>query len=164
MATKQIKVRRFSVTTSKSFRDVVAGLESRIGHPDMNMLRKNIAAAQTESELEKVVQSATGHFGLMEFARFDLGEVLRKELGARAPQYLRFVLGNPVIMKQMVKYVPDAGSYALVIILIDERADGVHISYDEMASLLAPYGSPEALQAATDPDTKTEALLTAAAG
>ena len=41
-----------------------------------------------------------------------------------------------------------SGSYILVTILIDERADGVHISYDKMASLLAPYGSPEALNVA----------------
>ena len=44
-------------------------------------------------------------------------------------------------MKEMAKTVPDAASYAPVTILIDERADGVHLSYDSMASLLAPYGS-----------------------
>jgi hypothetical protein len=44
MATRQINVQRFSVTTSKSCKDVVAGLESKIGHPDV---RKNISAAQT---------------------------------------------------------------------------------------------------------------------
>ena len=42
-------------------------------------------------------------------------------------------------MKEMAKQVPDAGSYAPVTVLVDERADGVHISYDRMASLLAPY-------------------------
>jgi hypothetical protein len=78
MATKQIKVQRFSITTSKSFKDVLAGLESRIGHPDMMAFRKNISAAQTDSELEKVVQGATGSSDLMEFTRFDLGEVFAK--------------------------------------------------------------------------------------
>ncbi len=66
-------------------------------------------------------------------------------------------------MKQMVKHVPDAASYAPVTILIDERPDGVHLSYDRMASFLAPYGSPEALRIAQDLDSKVEALLTAAA-
>jgi hypothetical protein len=47
--------------------------------------------------------------------------------------------------------------------LIDERADGVHLSYDRMASYLAPYGSTEALKVAQDLDTKIETLLTAAA-
>jgi uncharacterized protein (DUF302 family) len=164
MATKQINMQRFSVTTSKSFKDVVAGLESKIGHPDMMAFPKNISAAQTDSELEKVVQVATGSSGLMEFTRFDLGEVLRKELGSRAPQSLRLVVGNPMIMKQMVKFVPDAGSCAPVTILVDARPDGVRISYNETASLLTPYGNAEALQVAKDLDIKVENMLTSAAG
>jgi hypothetical protein len=41
--------------------------------------------------------------------------------------------------------------------------DGVHLSYDRMASFLAPYGRPEALAIAQDLDSKVEALLAAAA-
>jgi hypothetical protein len=44
---------------------------------------------------------------------------------------IRFVIGNPLIMKEMAKRVPDAGSYAPVTILIDERPDGVHLSTTE---------------------------------
>ena len=43
-------------------------------------------------------------------------------------------------MSQMVQHVPDAGSYAPVTILIDQRPDGVYLSYDRMATFLAPYG------------------------
>ena len=67
---------------------------------------------------------------------------------------LRLVVGNPLIMKEMAKTVPDAASYAPVTILIDERADGVHLSYDSMASLIAPYGSDAALVVARDLDAK----------
>jgi hypothetical protein len=38
----------------------------------------------------------------------------------------------------MVKHLPDADSYAPITILIDARPDGVHLSYDRTASLLAP--------------------------
>ena len=48
-------------------------------------------------------------------------------------------------------------------ILVDERADGVHVSYDSMASLLAPYGSESALAVARDLDTKIESLIESAA-
>ena len=99
----------------------------------------------------------------MEFTRFDLGEVVHKERGPGAPRILRLVVGNPLIMKQMVERVPDAGSYAPVTILIDERPDGVHLSYDTMASFLTSDGSPEAMKVAQDLDSKVEALLTAAA-
>ena len=77
---------------------------------------------------------------------------------------MRLVIGNPLIMKQMVVHVPDAASYAPVTILIDERADGVHLSYDRMASFLASYGNEEALKVARDLDSKIEALMTKAAG
>jgi len=49
-------------------------------------------------------------------------------------EFFRFVIGNPLIMKEMAKDVPDAGSHAPVTVLIDKRPDGVHTSYDRMAS------------------------------
>ena len=87
---------------------------------------------------DKLVHGAVGPSDLMEFTRFDLGEVLRKRNGAAAPRGVRFVVGNPIIMSQMVEHVPD--SYAPVTVLIDQRPDGVYLSYDRMASFLAPYG------------------------
>lgn len=66
-------------------------------------------------------------------------------------------------MKEMAKHVPDAGSYAPVTVLVDERADGVHISYDKMVSLLAPYGDRDALRVARDLDAKVENVLRQAA-
>ena len=161
--TKQITVERFSVASSQSFETIVGRIEREIGHPEMSAFGKNIAAARTLEDLEAVVQQARGPTGLMEFVRFDIGGILRKEQGASARQSLRLVMGNPLIMKEMAKHVPDAGSYAPVTVLIDQRADGVHLSYDRMASLLAAYGNSEALKVARDLDSKVEALLTKAA-
>jgi uncharacterized protein (DUF302 family) len=164
MATKEIKVQRLSVKSSKAFHDVVTAFEAAIGHPDMNLFSKNVAAAKTFAEVEAIVHEAAGTSGLMEFTRMNLGAVLRKRTGTAARQSLRFIVGNPVIMSRMLQHVPDAGSYAPVTILIDERPDGVHLTYDTMASLLAPYENSEALEVARDLDLKVEALLTAAAG
>ena len=163
MGIKQIAVQRFSVTSSKSFGDIVAVLDAAIGHPDMNLFRRDVTAAKTYAELEDIVRKAVGSSDLMEFTRFDLGEILRKEQGTSLPRSLRLVAGNPLIMKQMVKHLPDAGSYAPVTILIDERPDGVHLSYDRMASLLAPYESAEALSVARELGSKVETLLNRAA-
>jgi len=161
--TRRIEVERFSVVSSKAFDDVVAAVEAKIGHPDMGALRRGITAAQNEAELKKVVESAVGPSAIMEFARYDLGEVLQKENGTKRPRIVRLVMGNPLIMKEMVKYVPDAGSYAPVTVLIDERADGVHLSYDRMASFLAPYENAQATKVARELDAKIESLLVAAA-
>jgi uncharacterized protein (DUF302 family) len=142
---------------------VVARIDEQIGHPDMTAFHKSFSAAQNEAEMEKVVKPVTQPNGIMEFTRFDLGEVLRKESGASTPRILRIVAGNPLIMKEMVKHVSDAGSYAPVTILIVERPDSVRISYDRMASYLAPYGNSDALKVARDLDAKIERILTEAA-
>ena len=86
-----------------------------------------------------------------------------KERGGQGPKTLRLVVGNPLIMKEMAKHVPDAGSYAPVTVLVDERSDGVHLSYDRMASLLAPYENSDALGVARNLDAKVEDLLRQAA-
>ena len=99
----------------------------------------------------------------MLFAEFDHGAVVRKGTGRATPRMIRFVMGNPLIMRQMAEHVPDAGSYAPVTILIDERPDGVHLSYDRMASFLAPYQNAAALNVARELDAKVEALLASAA-
>jgi uncharacterized protein (DUF302 family) len=99
----------------------------------------------------------------MEFARFDQGEVLRKELGENGPRMLRLLVGNPLTMRKMAKHIHDAGSYAPVTILIDERPDGVHVSYDRMASFLAPYEESAAIQVAKDLDATVESVLVNAA-
>jgi uncharacterized protein (DUF302 family) len=164
MTTRNIDVQRLTVTSSRSFAEVLARLESKIGHPDMSKFRTDISAATNDADLQRVVHSAVGPADLMEFSRLNFGEVLEKELGPKAPRSMRLLVGNPLIMKQMVKSVPDAGSYAPVTILIDERADGVHLSYDTMASYLATYENPDALQVARDLDSKVKALLAEAAG
>ena len=68
------------------------------------------------------------------------------------------------MMKEMAKHVPDAGSYAPVKILIDERADGVRLSHDRMASLLAPYGNPMPWKWPANWTPKSKIFLQKAAG
>jgi uncharacterized protein (DUF302 family) len=164
MIIKKVEIERVSLTSSKPFDVVVASIKAAVGQPDMAKFRQTTMNAQSFAELERAVQEGLGQTGLMLFMEFDLGAILRRESGLETPKIMRFVIGNPLIMKEMVKHVHDAGSYAPVTILVDERGDGVHLSYDKMASLLAPYGSPRALSVARDLDMKIESLLRDAAG
>jgi uncharacterized protein (DUF302 family) len=163
ISTRRINVERVIVTSRKSVQSVLSKFDAAVGHPDIEEFWKRVTAAKTRSEIEKVVQSVLGPSGFMEFARFDHGGVVHKEESGDYPRVFRLVIGNPLIMREMVKHVPDAGSYAPVTILIDERPDGVHISYDRMASFLAPYENAQALKVAKDLDAKVEALLASAA-
>ena len=163
MATRDVVVQRFCTVSFRPFRDVVEALHRVLGHPDIAAFSSSMAAAKNYAELETIVEDAVGSSGFIEFARFDIGAILRKRSGAPTPQIVRFVLGNPIILSQMARYVPDTGSYAPVTVLIDERPDGVHLSYDRMASCLAAYGNFEALRVARELDARVEAMLMDAA-
>jgi uncharacterized protein (DUF302 family) len=163
MATKQISVERFSITSAKPFGEVVKALEGSVGHPNMSSFMGDVVSAKSFADLERLINNATGASGLMQFMRFDLGEMVRKDRGDKAQSSVRYLIGNPLIMKQMLERAPDAGSYAPVTILVDERTDGVRLSYDRMGSFLAPYGNDEALKVARDLDAKIEAVLAKAA-
>jgi len=169
MPVNQIAVERWSLVSPKPFAEIVEALDALLGHPEMREFGMNVMKAGSWQELEHVVRAAIGRSGFMEFARFNLGQILSKdhgagEQGAAAPKILRLVIGNPLIMKKMAEHVHDAASYAPVTILVDERVDGVHLSYDLMASYLLPYGNLSALKVAGELDAKVKALLTAAAG
>ncbi len=161
---RKIEVERFTLSSSKSFDEVVAALNSAVGHPDMAEFWKSTHQAQSDAELQNTIEKGLGRTGLMLFVEFDHGAVVRSGTNRATPRMIRFVIGNPLIMREMAKHVPDAGSYAPVTVLVDERVDGVHLSYDRMASFLAPYNNSEALKVARDLDKKVEALLSSAAG
>ena len=130
----KIEVERFSLITSKPFDEVVAGVNAGIGHPDMAEFARSTHEARSFADLKSAVEKGLSQAGLILFMQLDHGAVLRKETGRDTPRMIRFIIGNPLFMKEMAKYVPDAGSYAPVRVLVDERVDGVHLSYDKMES------------------------------
>src|SRR5580704_10184803 len=163
MPVRKVEVERFSLTTSKPFESVVSALKAGIGQLDLAAFANASKSQGTFAELEQVINRNMGKTGLMLFLEFDHGAVIRKETGLEKPKIVRLVIGNPLVMKEMAKHVPDAGSYAPVTVLVDERGDGVHLSYDRMASFLAPYENLDALKVARELDAKVEKLLNDAA-
>jgi uncharacterized protein (DUF302 family) len=161
---RKVEIERFSVTSSKLFDEVLTAITAALGHPDMVDFWRSTDRTRSVTELESTVQRVLGKTGLMSFAQFDHGAIVRKATDHDTPRIVRFLIGNPLTMKAMATHVPDAGSYAPATVLVDERPDGVHVSYDRMASLLAPYGSADALEVARNLDAKFDDLLRQAAG
>lgn len=164
MSIMRVEIERFSVTTARTFEAVVTALKAGIGRLDLDAFAKESKGPGSFAELENVISRDMGRTGLMLFLELDHGAVLRKETGLQQPRMVRFVIGNPLVMRKMAKHVPDAGSYAPVTVLVDERPDGVHLSYDRMTSFLAPYGNSDASKIAQQLDLKVETLLIEAAG
>ena len=160
---RKVEMERFTVISARPFEEVVAAIKTSIGNPNTAEFWKSMQEAKSAAELNTAIQRVLGKTGLILFLEFDHGMVIRKGTEQHTSKMIRLVIGNPLIMKEMAKRIPDAGSYAPATVLADERADGVHISYDRMASLLAPYGNPDALKVARDLDAKVEHLLRQAA-
>ena len=160
---RKVEMERFSVTSSNPFDVVVRAIKASIGHPNMAELRQATQRTTSVAELGAAIQPVLWESGLMQFVEFDHGMVVRKGTENRTSRIIRLVVGNPLITKEMAKHVPDAGSYTPATVLVDERADGVHISYDRMAGLLAPYENRDALRVARDLDAKVEDVLREAA-
>jgi len=163
MTTKQLKVERICYITRKPFSEVLKVLDAGVGHPNMEELRREIFKAGTVAEVDEIMRSCVGPSGLIEFLRLDHGQIIHKGVAGHVPGNVRLVVGNPSIMRRMTEHVPDAGSYAPVTILIDERPDGIHLSYDRMASFLESYENEDALKVAGELDAKVERLLASAA-
>ena len=109
ISTRRINVDRVTVTSRKSLQDVLAKFDAAVGHPNIEEFWKRMTAAKTNSEMEKVIQSALGPSGFMEFARLDHGGVVHKGESGDYAKVFRLIVGNPLIMREMVKHVPDAG-------------------------------------------------------
>src|SRR5260370_22843918 len=159
MHTSQVNVKRWSITSPKPFDVVVASVEKAIGRPNMIEFIANMTGATSFEEMQNVVHGSVSDIGLMEFMRLDHGAVLAKAGVDGNPKSVRLIMGNPLIMQSMTRLVPDAGPYAPVTVVIDQRPAGVHLSYDEMASFLGPHRNEEALESERDPAANVKRVL-----
>ena len=159
MTIKQLNIERVSYISQKPFSKVLEALDAALGHPKMDEMWQKLFKADTVADVEEIMRSCVGSSGLIEFMRFNHGDIVHKEKSGSKPGIVRLLVGNPSIMRRMAEHVPDAGSYAPVTILIDERSDGVHLTYDRMASFLATYENERALKVARELDAKVEGML-----
>jgi hypothetical protein len=160
-----VEVRRVTVTSTQPFDDVVAAVYAGLGRvPDFGQAVRDWYTARDRDEFDAAVEPMAGSTGLLEFISLDLGAVLAIRDPARSSRLLRIIAGNPVTMSKMTATMRDAGSYAPVTILIAERPDGVTLSYDRVASAIAPYAGNEASAIAEALDDSVLTLLRDAAG
>jgi uncharacterized protein (DUF302 family) len=164
----EVLMRRHVFDTERPFSAVLDGIFGGISRPDIEALFGKLAVSTSYEQFSSLVQEAQGSAGLMRFLQLDLDSALT--LDPRAPDWtgrrlVRLIAGNPVTMGQMTRHVADAGSYAPVTILIQERPDGgTRVAYDSVVSALAPYHDAAASQVAEQLDTEVLDLLRQATG
>jgi uncharacterized protein (DUF302 family) len=160
-----VPIQRVTVRSERPFDDVTAAVYAGLGMVEhFDGLIRRWSAAKDRAEFDAIVDPIAGSSGLIEFVSYNLGAVLAIRDPDHSRRMLRIVAGNPVTMSKMTATAPDAGSYAPVTILIMERDGGVTLSYDRVASAIAPYAGQDALDVATALDAAVLTLLRDAAG
>jgi len=166
MASEQVldvSMRRHVFDSERPFSSVLDGIFDGISQPDIGLLFSKLAASTSYEQYSALVREAQGSAGLMQFLQLDLDSVLT--LDPQAPGWtgrrlVRLIAGNPVTMGEMTRHVADAGSYAPVTILIQERpGGGTRVAYDTVASAIAPYHDAAASQVAEQLDAEVLGLL-----
>jgi uncharacterized protein (DUF302 family) len=159
----EVLMRRHVFDTERPFAAVLDGIFGGISQPDIGQLFSKLASSTSYEEFSSLVAQAQGSAGLMRFLQLDLEQALT--LDPQAPDWagrrlVRLIAGNPVTMGQMTRHVADAGSYAPVTILIQERPDGgTRVAYDSVASAIARYDDAAASEIAERLDTEVLVLL-----
>src|SRR5882672_3507390 len=133
MSIRRVEIERFSLTSSRPFEAVVAALKAGVGRLDLAEFARASKGPGTFADLKTVIERDLGRSGLMLFLELDHGAVLRKESGLNAPKSVRFVIGNPLIMKEMAKHFRAAESTPPVTFWEDDGPAGVIFSNKKMA-------------------------------
>jgi len=156
MPVEVIGVQRFTIRSSKQFDEVLQAIDASIGHPDTNVVMDGRSSANNEDQFQNVIDPAGGSSGVVEFSRIDLTPFIRFR------RSVRIIAGDPMVMCSMAGQIPEAAAYGTVAIQIDERADGVRLSYDRIAAHVEEYEDKFVVELARNLEKRIESLLTAA--
>jgi len=83
---RKIEIDRFSLTSSKPFDEVVAGVNAAIGHPNMTEFARSTHEARSFTELKNAVEKGLSTAGLMLFMQLDQGAVFERKWVAMYPK------------------------------------------------------------------------------
>jgi hypothetical protein len=163
-----VQIRRHVFDSERPFPDVLGAIFGGISQPDIEVLFGKLAASTSYEQFSSLVRQAQGSAGLIRFMELDLDHALTLDPQARdqaGRRLVRLIAGNPVTMGEMTRHVTDAGSYAPVTILIqDKPGGGTRVAYDTVASAIAPYHDAAATQVAQRLDAEVLELLRQATG
>ena len=163
-----VLVRRHVFDSERPFPDVLDAIFGGISQPDIEALFGELARSTSYEQFSSLVRQAQGSAGLIRFMELDLDRALTLDPQARdraGRRLVRLIAGNPVTMGEMTRHVADAGSYAPVTILVEEKpGGGTRVAYDTVASAIAPYRDAAASQVAQGLDAEVLELLHQATG
>jgi uncharacterized protein (DUF302 family) len=93
----------------------------------------------TWRDVKAHVDRTVGQSGFVALARLDQGALFR--LSGDPVQATLYLVGNPVIAREILAVEPAAGLYAPFRVAVYRDDIGAHVAYDQPSSLFASFGS-----------------------
>lgn len=152
-----------SVSTNKSFEEFTAAIEAIALKDQMDLagVEELVLASQSWDEFQDKLESKIGSRGLMTFNVIDHGSLMSLAFaGTKAKMY---VIGNPLIARQMLEQNLEVGLYVPLRMLVYEDREGrTQITYDRPSFLLGQFQNPKILAIAQMLDGKLEEIISRA--
>jgi uncharacterized protein (DUF302 family) len=156
MSSKTVAVQHVTITTTRSYDEVKASLEGRLGRLD-DVARDMLKRGELDALRERL-KGIAGEAGLAIHYVGPHGDWLALQ-GQRA-QICNYLIGNVLYAVQMTGLHPGAGLYApLRIVMYAGAGGGCVVEYDQPSTLFGQYGHPEIDKVAHILDDKLKALL-----
>ena len=156
MSSKTVAVQHVTITTTRSYDEVKARLESRLGRLD-DTARDLLRSGQLDALRERL-EGIAGDAGLAIHYVGPHGDWLA--LQGERRKICNYLIGNVLYAVQMTGIHPGAGLYAPLRIVIHANAQGgCVVEYDQPSTLFGQYGQPGIDKVAHILDDKLKTLL-----
>ena len=160
VSTSRVVVDHIRLTTAKPFDQVRTDFERQLGRFDADAYQ-SLAAGENAETARTRIEAMAGPSGLMVFAMYDHGSLLR--VTGLTRKALQYVIGNPLYAIQMTQHAIGASLYAPLRVLLYENDEGkTCVEYDRPSSLFGQFGDDRITQAALSLDQKLEDLAATA--
>ena len=148
------------LTTAKPFDQLRTDFERQLGRFDADA-STSLAAGENAETARTRIEAMAGPSGLMVFAIYDHGTLLR--VAGLTRRALQYVVGNPLTALQMTQHAIGAGLYAPLRVLLYENDEGkTCVEYDRPSSLFGQFGDDRIAEVASSLEQKLEDLTATA--
>lgn len=143
---------RLTYDSVADFNETRARLDERLPLLEPSLTAELVLSGARWTAVETVIQRTAGPTGLLALARLDSGALL--SLSRRPLDATLYLVGNPIIAREVTALEPGAALYAPFRVAIYQDANGVHVAYDQPSSVLKSLGSQAVDRIAVELDEK----------
>jgi uncharacterized protein (DUF302 family) len=152
---------RIIASSVRSFEQVVQKIEELTGRFDNQAFVEIVRSQQSVEQVKQAAKAMTGESGFMIFSVLEHGKLL--SLGTQPQKAKLYILGNPLIAREMFQEDASMGLYVpLRLFVYESEGDQTCLAYDQPSSLLSQFENQKINAIAASLDQKLELIVSKA--